>query len=174
MSRSSQYLIFGILSLGLTTNAELGCDDDSLLHWPGFLLIGMAGFLSCALWGRQAWGERLPSLTCVGSLVVFAVWIAVRGYFSPVNFLARSDLALIAVAGIVYVMTSTTFASAVERVDHRRGPAGLREQGSPALGEAARLIYSDKEITIIEQVNLPLPSIRQIEIEDVEILKALD
>lgn len=122
MSRSSQYLIFGVLMLGLTTNAELGCNDDSLLHWPGFLLIGMAGFLGCALWGRQVWGERLPSLTCVGSLVVFAVWIAVRGYFSPVSFLARADLALIAVAGIVYVMTSTTFAS----VGWRRWLVGLQ------------------------------------------------
>ena len=111
MIRIIQPLIFTVFILGLATNAELACKPETTLYdWPGFLLIGLAGILSLFLWGRKAWGEQLPSLTCVAALAAFAIWIAIRACLSPVDYLARGDLALLGVFVVVYSLTSAAFA----------------------------------------------------------------
>ncbi|MFT5465026.1 MAG: hypothetical protein ACI8UO_000112 [Verrucomicrobiales bacterium] len=113
MVRFVQPLILTVFILGLSTNAELACDpENSLFDWPGFLLIGLAGVLSVLAWGGKAWGQQLPSLSCVGAFLVFAIWIASRAWLSPVEYLGRGDLTLLGVFAIVYALNAAMFAKA--------------------------------------------------------------
>ncbi|MEM7010057.1 MAG: O-antigen ligase family protein, partial [Verrucomicrobiota bacterium] len=112
MTRFVQPLVFVIFILGLTTNAELACSPETTPYdWPGFLLIGLAGALAIGLWGKKIWGTERPSLMCVGTFVVFGLWIAARGFVSPISYFARGDLALLGVFTVVYALCATTFAS---------------------------------------------------------------
>ncbi len=61
----------------------------------------------------------------------------------------------------------------VERIDDRGDDAGLAQRlGGPA--DLAEDVAADEEVAVVEQVHLPLPAARQVGVDDVEVLEALD
>lgn len=116
MARIVQPLILVVFVLGLATTAELACDPEtSIFDWPGYLLIGLAGVLTIFHCGGKVWGQQLPSRTCVGAFLVFAIWIAARASLSPVDYFARGDLALLGAFLIVYALTAVLFTKSAKR-----------------------------------------------------------
>jgi O-antigen ligase len=83
-------------------------------QWPAYFVVAVGGLLSLA---RLRKGFRFtPSGLCLVSALLFFVYLAVRAWFSPVEYLARQDLLPLAACFIGY----TTFALHVEHPKFRR------------------------------------------------------
>ena len=62
----------------------------------------------------------------------------------------------------------------VQRIAEVGADSGLGERNPAALQKSGALILTDKEIAVVEEMNLPLPSMRQIGVNNVEVLERLD
>lgn len=114
-----QIILLSVFLLGYALMATLGAWTKMAFQWPAYFVIALGGLLSLARL-RKNFRFR-PSGICLLSALLFSLYVAVRAWFSPVEYLARQDLLPLAAGFIGY----TTFALHVEHPKYRRWFIGL-------------------------------------------------
>jgi O-antigen ligase len=98
-----RYLIsFGLLSAIVWVQLRIG-GTRPIFALPGYTLIAITGIISLAGFTCQ---RVAPSSLCIISAVLFFGYLLVRTAFSPLEYLARTNLYLILAALIVYLLTA--------------------------------------------------------------------
>jgi hypothetical protein len=100
-----QKLILGIFLLALLVTGMLGTETRLLFFWPGCLLLGVAGLLAAVRWRLRV--SFPPNDLCLLSMLLFALYIAARAWFSPVQDWAREDFFTLCGALVAYLLTAT-------------------------------------------------------------------
>lgn len=109
-----QPFLLAIFLLGFVLMSTLGAWTRLAFEWPAYIVIGVGGLLSLS---RLRKGFRFtPSGLCLLSAVLFAGYIGVRAWMSPVEYLARQDLLSLASCVVGYAV----FALHVEHPKYRR------------------------------------------------------
>ena len=109
-----QPFLLAIFLLGYGLLATLGAWTQLAFQWPAYLVVAVGGVLALGRWRK---GFRFsPGSLCLLSTLLFAVYIAARAWFSPVEYLARQDLLPLAACLVGY----TLFALHVEHPRYRR------------------------------------------------------
>jgi len=92
--------LFALLAAGV-----LGTETRLLFFWPGAGLLGLAGLLAALRWRLRILFP--PSDVCLGTVLLFAGYIAMRALMSPVAVYAREDLFMLAGCVVAYVLVVT-------------------------------------------------------------------
>ncbi|TDU70784.1 O-antigen ligase [Prosthecobacter fusiformis] len=100
-----QSVVLILFLLGLLFTGVLGTETRLLFFWPGAALLGLAGLLATLKWRLRVLFP--PADVCLAVMLVFAVYIAARAYYSPVAAYAREDLFILAGAWVTYMLTVT-------------------------------------------------------------------
>lgn len=100
-----QKLILALFYLALLVTGMLGTETRLLFFWPGCLLLGVAGLLAAVRWRVRV--SFPPSDLCLLSALLFALYIAARAWFSPVQDWAREDFFTLCAALVAYLLTAT-------------------------------------------------------------------
>lgn len=100
------YALACVLGTNTGVGAAAADETNMLLHWPGYLVLGLVAVLALA-----KWRIRLPHAPCelcllAGCLV--AAYVAGRGGFSPV-YKARMDTSLVLASLVVFVLSASHF-----------------------------------------------------------------
>lgn len=100
-----QRLILTLFFLGLLVTGVLGTETRLLFFWPGCLLIGLAGLFAAFKWRLKV--SFPPNDFCLLSTLLFAAYLLVRAWFSPVEDWAREDGFTLCAALVAYLITAT-------------------------------------------------------------------
>ncbi|MBL9131323.1 MAG: O-antigen ligase family protein [Verrucomicrobiaceae bacterium] len=100
-----QKLILVIFLLALLVTGMLGTETRLLFFWPGSLLLGVAGLLAAVRWRLRV--SFPPNDLCLLTTLLFALYIASRAWFSPVQDWAREDFFTLCGALVAYLLTAT-------------------------------------------------------------------
>ncbi len=107
------YLIIVLLALGIAA-AQAGIGGMKLLYaLPACGVIGLAAL--CSLFEPARRVSAGARARCLGAAILLAGVIVVRGYFSPVDYLARHDLFMTLAALTVYLLCSLFLSAARAR-----------------------------------------------------------
>ncbi len=71
---------------------------------PAYLLLGVAGVL--AVFGRKKAEFGNPNVWCFGSALLLAAYVCGRAFFSPVDYLARTDFFMTLGSLVAYVLVA--------------------------------------------------------------------
>lgn len=82
---------------------------------PAYILVGVAGVFSLFGWKRLSSAVR-PRYGCIAAAVLLAGYVLIRGYFSPVGYLARTDMFMVAGAFVTYLLAAITFSRPTQRM----------------------------------------------------------
>jgi O-antigen ligase len=97
------YLVGGLMFGGIAwTQVCLG-GTRAAFAYPGYLLVAFAGLLSVLLIGAKRFP---PSWGLLFSTGIFFGYLLIRGFFSPLPFLATTNALLILAALITYALTA--------------------------------------------------------------------
>jgi O-antigen ligase len=91
--------------LGLIFAGVLGTETRLLFFWPSAALLGLAGIVTALRWRLRILFP--PSEGCLLITALFAGYIALRAWASPVAAYAREDLFILAAAWVTYMLTAT-------------------------------------------------------------------
>jgi O-antigen ligase len=83
------------------------------LAYPGYLLVALAGLFSVLLFGTKRYA---PGWGILLSTSLFFGYLLIRGFFSPLPFLATSNALLIVAALVTYTLSAIIFASVRSRL----------------------------------------------------------
>lgn len=107
-------ILFALFLLGFITLASLGAWTKLALQWPAYFVLALGGLLTLIRLPKRF--KFTPSGLCLLSAFLFAVYIGLRAWLSPVEYLARQDLLILASCLVGY----TTIALHVEHPKYRR------------------------------------------------------
>jgi O-antigen ligase len=91
-------------SIGFLWIGSMGAGTDMAYVWPGLMVLGLNG---CLFVFARTDKCRSPDSFCLVATVLFAAYIALRAYLSPIPYSNRSDLCLLLVCVLVYILFST-------------------------------------------------------------------
>jgi len=109
-----QPILLAVVLAGYALLATLGAWTKMSFQWPAYFVLAAGGVLSLIRLRKSF--KFTPSGLCLLIGLVFPLYLAVRAWLSPVEYLARQDLLPLAASFIAY----TTFALHVEHPKYRR------------------------------------------------------
>jgi O-antigen ligase len=107
-------ILVGVLMLGgvAWTQVCLG-GPRAALAYPGYLLVALAGLFSLLPLGTKRYA---PGWGILLSTSLFFAYLLIRGFFSPLPFLATSNALLIIAALVTYTLSAIIFTSVRSRL----------------------------------------------------------
>ena len=98
-------LAFLLFILAILVTGVLGTGTALFFYWPGCLLLGLAGLVAGARWKMRI--HFAPSDLCLGSIMLLAIYLVARAWWSPVVVYAREDIFIVLGCFVAYFLTST-------------------------------------------------------------------
>ena len=92
-----------VLAFGLVTCQALTGGARLVLALPGYLAVGLAAVICAYVFRGERPGKGQAG--CLACALALALYVMVRGSFSPVPYLARQDLLSCGAALIVYLLS---------------------------------------------------------------------
>lgn len=105
-------LAFTVFLASVTLCALLGFGTSMTFLWPGYLLVGLSALLTVPLLFRKkdsSASRTVPSTICLAAGTTLAGYLVLRGSLSPVAYLAREDMALVAIWFCVWALVAVVF-----------------------------------------------------------------
>ncbi len=102
-----------VVAIALLSSQVLIGGTRLLFAFPGYVLVAIAGVLGSFAFRRL---RPLPDRICLVSAVIFFGYILARASFSPVPYMARSDVYSIVAGLLVYFLTATVLTDSRARL----------------------------------------------------------
>ena len=105
-------LAFSVFLAGVTVCAVLGFGTSMTFSWPGYLALGLSALLAVPMGLRKpnpAAARAAPAAACLAAGMALAGFVMLRGFFAPVAYLAREDIALAAAWLSVWAIVAVVF-----------------------------------------------------------------
>lgn len=108
------HLVFIFLALGLGLLQALIGGARLVYALPAYAVLAIAGI--AALGAQPATEREGPRISCVLATLLFAAYVCIRAWLSPIDYLARGDFFMALAALLVYFLAASHLTGAKERI----------------------------------------------------------